>query len=116
METKVVHYLTKPERSMDRAKGCCARGDWEEAIENYREAIRLFVPGDERAGDAGVGIAYCLLNLGKEAEANEEHYRALEKFLSDEKAKVLRDAFLEEKNRRYKRELRRRLDRIRVVK
>lgn len=116
METKVIHYLTKPERWMERAKGCCARGEWEEAIKNYREAIGLFVPSDERVGDAEVGIAYCLLNLGNEAEANEVHYRALEKFLSDEKAKVLRDAFSEEKNRRYKRELRRRLDRIRVIK
>ncbi|NJL70459.1 MAG: hypothetical protein HC888_02015 [Candidatus Competibacteraceae bacterium] len=92
------------------------QGDWEEAIENYREAIRLFVPGDERAGDAGVGIAYCLLNLGNEAEASEEHYLALEKFSSDEKVRILSAAFWEEKNRRYKRELRRRLDRIRVVK
>ncbi len=57
METKGVHYLKKPERWMERAKACCARDEWEEAIENYPEAIRLFVPGDERAGDAGVGGA-----------------------------------------------------------
>ncbi len=115
METKVIHYLTKPERSMERAKGCCARGDWEEAIKNYREAVGLFVPSDESVGDAEVGIAYCLLNLGKEEEATDVHYQAVKRFSSEEKARVLREAFSEEKDRRYERELKRRLDRIRVV-
>lgn len=115
MEPRVIHYLTKPERSMERAKACCAREDWEKAIENYREAIELLAPGDEMVGDAEVGIAYCLLNQDKATEASHMHYVALMKYRCKERARVLSEAFEEDKRRRYNRELKRRLDRIRVV-
>lgn len=96
-----VQYLTAPERYMEMAKACCARDDWEKAIENYCEAIELMLPDDEMVGDAEIGIAYCLLNQGKRRESADYHALGAAKFACKEKGRLLTKAYFDEISKRF---------------